>query len=119
MGKISAICITLLQLGVLIGTSAAEGNLNLIGHLNPGYHLFVNCEGYTLDMFPPGEEPRAIVKFEDDQCIVHSTPKEALIMMNGDRYDESRSTSVTEPIHSILTLVHIYSYGKGYAIYDL
>ena len=61
----------------------------------------------------------ANIEYEDDQCIVHSTPKEALVMMNGDRYDESRSTSVTEPIGSILTLVHIYSYGKGYAIYDL
>ena len=114
MGKISAICITLLHLGVLIGTSEAS-QVGAVENLNVGWHLLLNCEGHTIEMFPPGQVPRAEVTYEDEDCKIHKDVGFNRTPMNY----ESRSNSVAEDIRSLLTLVHIHSVGKGFTIYGL
>ena len=113
MGKISAICITLLQLGVLIGTSEAS-QVGDVRTLNVGWHLLLNCDGHTIEMYPPGQVPRATVMYEDEGCQIIEDVGFNRTPMNY----ESRSNSVAEDIRSILTLVHIHSVGKGYTIYN-
>ena len=117
MGKISAICITLLHLGVLIGTGTSEASPAQVKvkELNLGWHLLYMCEGHTIEMFPPGQVPRAKVKLEDENCKVHADVGFNRTPMNY----ESRSDSVAEEIRSILTLVHIHSVGKGYTIHNV
>ena len=114
MGKISAICITLLHLGVLIGTSEAS-QVGDVEELNVGWHLLLNCDGHTIQMFPPGQVPRAKVMYEDEVCKIHADVGFNRTPMNY----ESRADSVAEEIRSILTLVHIHSVGKGYTIHNL
>ena len=116
MGKISAICITLLHLGVLIGTSEASQAGDEV-KLNLGWHLLYQCEGHTIEMFPPGQVPRAKVMYEDEVCKIHADVGFNRTPMNY----ESRSNSVAYAVDipSIVTLVHIHSVGKGYTIYGL
>ena len=106
------ICITLLHLGVLIGTSEASQVIG-VEELNVGWHLLLNCDGHTIEMFPPGQVPRATVTYEDEYCKIHRIRSNRTPM----NY-ESRSNSVAEDVRSILTLVHIHSVGKGYTIYN-
>ena len=116
MGKISAICITLLHLGVLIGTSEAS-QVGDVEELNLGWHLLYKCEGHTIEMFPPGQVPRAKVTIEDKYCEIHEDVGFNRTPMNY----ESRSNSVAYAVDipSIVTLVHIHSVGKGFTIYGL
>ena len=117
MGKISAICITLLHLGVLIGTSEASLKVGDVKKLNLGWHLLYMCEGHTIEMFPPGQVPRAKVTIEDKYCEIHEDVGFNRTPMNY----ESRSNSVAYAVDipSIVTLVHIHSVGKGFTIYGL
>ena len=119
MGKISAICITLLHLGVLIGTGTSEASPAQVKvkELNLGWHLLYMCEGHTIEMFPPGQVPRAKVTLEDEYCEVHADVGFNRTPMNY----ESRSNSVAYAVDipSIVTLVHIHSVGKGFTIYGL
>ena len=119
MGKISAICITLLHLGVLIGTGTSEASPAQVKvkELNLGWHLLYMCEGHTIQMFPPGQVPRAKVTIEDKYCEIHEDVGFNRTPMNY----ESRSNSVAYAVDipSIVTLVHIHSVGKGFTIYGL
>ena len=122
MGKISAICITLLHLGVLIGTSEASPVANWVfeagdvKELNLGWHLLYMCEGHTIKMFPPGEVPRAKVTIEDKYCEIHEDVGFNRTPMN---YESRSNVPVAVDIPSIVTLVHIHSVGKGFTIYGL
>ena len=115
MGKISAICITLLHLGVLIGTSEAS-QVGEEVKLNLGWHLLYKCEGHTIEMFPPGQVPRAKVTLEDENCEVHAGVGFNRTPMN---YESRSINPVAVDVPSIVTLVHIHSVGKGYTIYGL
>ena len=118
MGKISAICITLLHLGVLIGTGTSEASPAQVKvkELNLGWHLLYMCEGHTIKMFPPGEVPRAKVTIEDKYCEIHEDVGFNRTPMN---YESRSNVPVAVDIPSIVTLVHIHSVGKGFTIYGL